>query len=230
MSLRSLLTTVLAIIVTASVAGTILYVRRQPPRAEVSAVPREEGEPGGEPLVKVEDFAPEHYEQGKPAWKVRLANIAVEKGGRTITTGTLREGLIYDKQGRPAVRVAASQITYDTARYDFDVSGGVSVVSPKGAVISTDKLHWDNKSRALLAPGKVTVRIKGATVTTSGLRFDTPKQIVYCPNQVRIDTGRSEGVGRDLVYYLDSEPQRWTLRNAQMVIDVQEAKERTGAR
>ncbi len=226
MSLKSLVIILAALVIVATVVGTVAYVRRQPPQiapakaAEVGTLPQE-------PALKVEDFAPEHYEAGRPAWKIRLAELAVEKGGRTITTGNLQEGLIYDKQGRPAVRVTAKTVTYETTRYDFDVAGGVRVVSPKGALISTEKLHWDNKSRFLTAPGKVTVRVKGITVTTAGLRFDTPKQAVYCPNQVRIDTGRSEGVGRNLVYDLNTD--RWSLQNVQMVINVQEAKERTGA-
>jgi LPS export ABC transporter protein LptC len=227
MSVRALVTTVIAILLVAAVTGTILYSRCQPGRA--AGGPGSKGPEAAQvPAVKVEDFTPQHYEAGRPAWKIRLAELAIEKGGRTITTGQLREGLIYDQQGRPAVRVTASTVNYDTTKYDFDVAGGVRVISPKGAVISTEKVHWDNQSRQLIAPGKVVVRVKGATVTTSGLTFDTPKQIVYCPNQLRIDTGRSEGVGRNLVYYLDSEPQKWTLQNVQMVIDVQEAEERTG--
>jgi len=227
MSLRSLVTIVAAIVIVAAVVGTVLYVRRQPPWVASGKV-AEEGSTPQEPAVKVEEFAPEHYEAGRPAWKIRLAELAVEKGGRTISTGKLKEGLIYDQQGRPAVRVTAKTVTYDTTKYDFDVAGGVRVVSPKGAVISTEKVHWENKSRFLTAPGKVTVRVKGVSVTTAGLKFDTPKQAVYCPNEVRIDTGRSKGVGRDLVYDLNTD--RWSLRNVQMVIDVQEAKERTGTR
>ena len=123
------------------------------------------------------------------------------------------------------IRLNRKSQGYDTTKYDFDVTGAVRVVSPKGAVISTQKVHWDNKTRALTAPGQVVVHIKGVTVTTSGLRFDTPTQTVYCPNQIRIDTGRSDGVGRNLVYDLNTD--RWTLQNVQMVIDVQEAKERT---
>ena len=224
MSLKTLLTVVAGIVVLAVVLGAVIYARRQPPAIPPTSVAGEGATPK-EPAVKVEEFAPEHYEGGRPAWKIRLAELAVEKGGRTITTGQLREGLIYDKLGRPAVRVTASTVNYDTTKYDFDVTGAVRVVSPKGAVISTQKVHWDNKTRALTAPGQVVVHIKGVTVTTSGLRFDTPTQTVYCPNQIRIDTGRSDGVGRNLVYDLNTD--RWTLQNVQMVIDVQEAKERT---
>ena len=35
-------------------------------------------------------------------------------------------------------------------------------------------------------------------VTTAGLKFDTDKQIVYAPNQVRMDTGRSNCIGKNL--------------------------------
>jgi uncharacterized protein YbjT (DUF2867 family) len=164
----------------------------------------------------------------QPLYVDDLASLAVETGGRTITGGALKEGVIYDKQGRPAVRVTANTVNYDTAKYDFDVAGGVRVVSPRGAVISTEKLHWDNATRTLIAPGSVTVHVREATITTSGLRFDTPTQRVYCPNQIRMDTGRSDAIGQNLTYDLNTG--EWQLKNAQMVISVQEARERTGVR
>jgi LPS export ABC transporter protein LptC len=226
MSLKNLATVVVAILLVAAVGGAMLYVRRQTSSPETTGPappPRPKAE---EPAVKVEEFAPEHYEQGRPAWKIRLADLAVEKGGETITSSRLREGLIYDREGRPAVRVTASTVQYDTGKHNFDVSGGCHVVSPRGAVINTEKIHWDNATRMLTAPGSVTVRVKGVTITASGLRFDTSTQTVYCPNQVRLNTGRSDGVGRNLTYNLDTG--RWSLHSAQMVIDVEEARERTG--
>jgi len=118
-------------------------------------------------------------------------------------------------------------VKYDTATYDFDVEGNVRVVSPKGAVISTNTVHWDNKSRSLSAPGQVMLRTQDkVTVITAGLRFETPTQTVFCPNQVRMQTDRSEGVGRDLTYKLETGGFRW--HQVQLVIDIQEAKERTG--
>jgi len=225
MSAKALLTTVLAIVLVGLIAGAMLYARRQPGEPEAAGAPPV-GE-SAEPVLEVEQFAPEHYERGRPAWKVKLAHLAVETGGQTITAGRLKEGLIYDPQGRPAVRVTADTVQYDTVSYDFDVAGNVHVVSPKGAVITTDKVHWDNHSRNLTAPGQVMLRTQDKiTVVTAGLRLDTPTQTVYCPNQVRMQTDRSNAVGRNLIYALDTG--RYSLRDLQMVIDTQEAKERTG--
>jgi lipopolysaccharide assembly outer membrane protein LptD (OstA) len=202
-------------------------VRRQPLGAGPAVVSGPTEGEEAEPVVEVEQFAPEHYEGGRPTWKVKLAHLAVETGGQTVTAGRLREGLIYDKQGRPAVRLTADTVKYSTTSYDFDVEGNVRVVSPKGAVISTSKVHWDNKGRTLNAPGQVLLRTQdNITVVTAGLRLETPTQTVYCPNQVRMATGRSDAVGRNLVYKLDTGG--FTLQDLQMVIDTREAKERTG--
>jgi len=225
-SVRALTTTVLLVILVGLIAGAVLYVRRQPAGATPGTVGPTQEE-GKQPVVEVEQFAPEHFEGGRPTWKVKLAHLSVETGGQTVTAGAMREGLIYDKQGHPAVRVTANTVKYDTTSYDFDVEGNVRVVSPKGAVITTNQVHWDNKSRNLTAPGQVMLRTQDkVTVITAGLRFDTPTQTVYCPNQIRMQTDRSEGVGRDLTYKLETGGFR--LRDPQMVIDVQEAKERTG--
>jgi len=229
MSWRSLVTTTIAIILGGTLAGTLLYLRQRP-RGGGDAGPTA-GESGPSdtatrPAIEVEELAAEHREAGRPTWKIRLAQLQVEKGGRTITAGRLRDGVIYDRQGQPAVRVTAREVKYDTLQYNFDVEGAVSIVSPKGARISTEKVHWDNKTRTLNAPGRVMLRTKDdVTVTTAGLTFDTPTQVVYCPNQVRMRTGRSDVIGKKLEYKLENGA--FTLRSVQMVIDVEEAKEQT---
>ena len=227
MSLRALTTTVVAIVLVGLVVGAVIHVRR-PPTGGGPALGLPTGEEEGkEPVVEVQQPSFEHFEGGRPAWKVKLSHLAVETGGQTITGGRMREGLIYDKQGRPAVRVTANTVKYDTSTYNFDVEGNVRVVSPKGAVISTNKVHWDNKSRNLSTPGQVMLRTQDkVTVVTAGLRLDTPTQTVFCPNQVRIQSERSDGVGRDLKYNLDTGG--FVLKDLQMVIDIEEAKQRTG--
>ncbi len=226
---KSLTTTVIAIVLVSIVAGTLLYLRQQSAGREGAGTLLAEPGPGGEeaePAIEVQDFAPEHFEEGRPAWKIRLTQLQVEKGGRTITAGKLREGVIYDRKGQPAVRVTADKVKYDTVQYDFDVEGEVRIVSPKGALISTEKVHWDNRTRTLNAPGRVMLRTKDdVTVTTAGLKFDTPTQIVHCPNQVRMQTGRSDVIGKKLEYKLENGA--FTLHAVQMVIDVEEAKEQT---
>ncbi len=229
MSWRSLATTVVAIILVGTLAGTLLYLRQRPrPGGDAGPVAGESGprDTAARPAIEVEELAAEHREGGRPTWKIRLAQLQVEKGGRTITAGRLRDGIIYDRKGQPAVRVTAQQVKYDTVQYDFDVEGEVRIVSPKGARISTEKVHWDNKTRTLNAPGRVMLRTKDdVTVTTAGLKFDTPTQVVYCPNQVRMRTGRSDVIGKKLEYKLENGA--FTLHSVQMVIDVEEAKEQT---
>ncbi len=226
MTVRVLVTTVITVLLVGLIVGAVIYVRRTPPMTSPAAPGGPTGE-ASEPVVEVEQFSPEHLEGGRPAWKVKLSHLAVETGGQTVTAGRMREGLIYDRQGRPAVRVTADTVKYDTASYNFDVEGNVRIVSPKGAVISTQKVHWDNQSRSLTAPGQVMLRTQDKiTVITAGLRFDTPTQIVHCPNQVRMRTDRSDAVGRNLEYKLETGA--FVLRDLQMVIDTQEARERTG--
>lgn len=229
MSGKNLAAVVIAIVLVSVIAGTLLYLRQRPQRTGETAAALAEsgaGDEEAEPAIEVQDFAPEHFEEGRPAWKIRLSQLQVEKGGRTITAGKLREGVIYDREGRPAVRVTADRVKYDTVQYDFDVEGKVRIVSPKGALISTEKVHWDNGTRTLNAPGRVMLRTRDdVTVTTAGLKFDTPTQTVRCPNQVRMQTGRSDVIGKQLEYKL--EDGAYTLHSVQMVIDIEEAKEQT---
>ena len=232
MPVKALVATVIGVVLVGAIAFTVIYVRREAAKANGDAngqgrVAEEGVDEETEAMLEVQGLAPEHYEGGRPAWKIKLARLAVEKGGRTITAGDLKEGLIYDKQGNPAVRVTAKTVEYDAVTSDFDLSGNVRIVSPKGAVISTQKVHWDSKLRTLTTPGQIMLRTKNEiTVVTAGLKFDTPTQIIYCPNQVRMDTGRSDLIGRNLKYPLEKGPV--TMESAQGVIDIGEAQERTG--
>ncbi len=233
MSIRALVITITVIILVGTIGLTAVYVRNEAAKAkadvEMNGGPtngRDGESDAPRPLLEVDEFTLEHHEQGHAAWKVRLSNLAVETGGRTVSAGGLKEGIIYGKDGKPAVRVTAERVNYDTISYDFDMTGKVRVVSPKGAVITTDKVHWDNKSRSLTTPGRIILRTTDRiTVTTAGMKFDTDAQTVYAPNQVRLETGKSNCIGKNLTYPLDSN--RFTLDNVQMVVDVDEARERT---
>ncbi|MGQ9731035.1 MAG: LPS export ABC transporter periplasmic protein LptC [Candidatus Zipacnadales bacterium] len=229
MPLKTLVAVVIVIVLGSLMGGVVLYVRSQavqehpaPPLAQEK--PEQEDQ---EAILEVEQFSPQHFEGGRPAWKIKLSHLEVQKGGRTVTGGQLREGLIYNQQGKPAVRFTAERVKYDTVNHNFDVEGRVRIVSPKGAVISTNTVHWDNKTRTLTTPGRVTLRTQdNVSVVTAGLRFDTPTQTVHCPNQVRIATGRSNLIGEKLEYKLENGA--FSLRNLQGVIDIEEAKQRTG--
>ncbi len=183
--------TIAAVVV---VAGVVMLVRRTPS----PSVPSESQQPGG--TVKVSQPVVSHAEKGALAWQLQLREMNISAGGRTVAAQGLREGLIYDSEGKPIVRVTADRISGDTTTRNFSVTGNVTVTTPKGVVFSTDTVKWIQDEGKLECPGLVTMRSKQMTVTTTGLEFYVNQDLVKCPNFIKMVNGENTLVGRNLRY------------------------------
>lgn len=164
-----------------------------------------------------------HVEHGKVAWRVILDEVALETGGSAVKVQGLREGIIYDQTGQPALRVTAKQIRGDTTRKNFEVMGQVTVSSPKGLVITTERVKWINDEQRLTCPGQVTMRGKSIVVTTSQLDYNLREEKVHCPNRVRMYSGNNRLVGQSLKYDVKTGITD-IIGGVQMVINPEEAK------
>ncbi len=212
------------VLLAAAVIAHARYLRAKPATAPA---PRS-GPAAQEPGVYIEDFAPKHYQQGRLAWGLQLGKVHLSAGAGDVTAFDLKEGIIYDKQGLPAVRVSADKIRYDLTKRDFEVTGNVEVASVRGAVISTDRVLWTHATGVLKAPGRVAMTAPQASVTTSGLSFDTRTEVIECPREVTIRTAKSSISGRRLVYNLATES--FELSGVRMSVDIEEAREKLGVR
>ncbi len=136
----------------------------------------------------------------------------------------LDEAIIYGKVGEPLVRLTADKITGHTGRRDFEVSGNVRVVSYRAAIITTDKLSWNQEGQLLTCPADVEVRNKQALIVTSGLDYFVAQDLVKCPGQVTMYAGENTVVGTNLEYNVASG--NFRLEKIQMVFHAEEAKEK----
>lgn len=160
---------------------------------------------------------------GKPAWKVILDKVQLSSGGNTVAAQGLREGLVYDDAGKPVVRITARQVTADINRKDFEVTGQVTVTSPRGVVITTEKAQWLNAQQMVRCPGTVVTRAKNLVITTRGLDYSVQADTLTCPNQVRMYSGNNRLVGRSLKY--DNKTGIADVVGVQIVVNPQEAKQ-----
>jgi LPS export ABC transporter protein LptC len=159
---------------------------------------------------------------GHTAWRVLLDSLELESGGNTLTAKGLREGIVYDEKGTPVVRITAQQVTADTNRKDFSVTGKVTVVSPKGMILTTERADWINDLQTVRAPGPVVMRTKSIVITATGLDYNIKTDQVTSPNQVRVYSGNNRLVGRGLKYDLNT---GWVdLANVQVVVNPSEGK------
>jgi lipopolysaccharide export system protein LptC len=179
-----------------------------------------------EPLVSLHESVIQHGGAGSGGWKLQVDEMNLAGGGRAVSAAGLREGLIYDAQGRPVLRISAAKAIYNTARKDFEVSGGVKVVSHQGAIITTERMLWLPEPQILRCPGPVTVRSEGVTITTDALDLHVPEDLVKSTSQVRLRTPDGRLTGRNLIYNLKTHD--YTLESIQAVFTVDEAREELG--
>lgn len=160
---------------------------------------------------------------GRTAWRVLLDSLELETGGNTLTAKGLREGIVYDEKGKPVVHITAQQVKADTNRKDFSVTGKVTVTSPKGMVITTERADWINDLQTVRAPGPVVMKTKSLVITATGLDYNIKTDQVTSPNQVRVYSGNNRLVGRGLKYDVNT---GWVdLANVQVVVNPSEGKQ-----
>lgn len=165
-----------------------------------------------------------HGENGRLDWKLYLDQIELQAGGSIIGARGLREGLVYDASGAPGVRVTAQRVTGDATRRNFEVTGDVVVTSPKGIVITTDKVNWLNDQQELHCPGPVVMRSRGRVFVASTLDYFINTDLVRCPSQARVYSGNNRIVGQQLTYNVQTGIVD-IVGGIQMVLNVKEAKQ-----
>ena len=203
-------------IVAAGAVVTVRWVTRERPPEQL------DGRDPDRPAISIEESVVEHSVGGTPAWQLQIEQIEIAGGGRAVAASDLREGLVYD-QGKPVVRISAGKATYQTADKSFEVTGGVKVVSHRGAIITTSQVQWIPTTETLHCPAEVTMRAEGVTVRTQDLDLIVPQDIARTANRVQVRTEHGQLTGRNLVYNLQTHG--YTLDSIQAVFAVDAARE-----
>ncbi len=218
-SARRIIAGLLLVVVAAAVTWFMVEWLRRP------APGREEGREVSAPMVSLRESVVEHSRGGEPAWRLNIEEIQIGGGGRAVAAAGLREGLVYD-QGKPVVRISAGQATYNTTDQSFQVTGGVKVVSVRGAIVTTTQVQWVPTTQTLHCPEEVTMRAEGVTLRTESLDLIVPQDLVRAPGRTQVRTRDGQLTGRDLTYHLDTGA--YTLRNIQAVFTLESAREELG--
>jgi lipopolysaccharide export system protein LptA len=179
---------------------------------------------GGKPQAVLTAPELKHSEGGHLAWRVLLEKANLTGGGNLVEARGLREGIIYDRQGRPSIRVTADRVQADATRKNFTMLGHVVVASPKGIVITTEQVQWLNDEQRLHCPANVTLKARKLAVTTSALDYLVDANLVRCPNQVRMYSGNNRVAGRSLSYNTETGVVD-VVGGVQMVINPSEARQ-----
>ena len=176
------------------------------------------------PALSVKESVVEHSEGGRLGWKLRVEEVEMSGGGATVAATGLKDGLIYDAQGRPVLRLTAAKAKYNTARKDFELTGKVTVVSERSVVITTERVQWMPEQQTLRCPGEVKMTAEDLTLTADHLDLIVPEDIVKASDRVRMEMGEDRLTGRNLTYNLDTKD--FTLDAVQATFAPESAKEK----
>jgi len=215
---RRMIALALLLAATAAAAWVITGVLLRAPADQEAT----DGREPGAPAVSMRESVVQHSQQGQPSWRLNIDEIQITGGGQAVAAAGLREGLVYD-EGKPVVRISAGEATYNTGDKSFEVTGGVRVVSHRGAIITTAKVQWRPETQTLHCPGEVTMRAEGITLRTESMDMIVPQDLVRAPGRVQLRTGDGQLTGRELTYQLDTGA--YHLRSIQAVFTVESARE-----
>lgn len=165
-----------------------------------------------------------HSEGGRVAWRVLLDEANILSGASLVEGSKLREGIIYDRQGVPVIRVTADRVQADATRRNFTLLGHVSVTSPRGILITTQQVQWFNDEQRLHCPTAVTLKAHKLAVTTSTLDYLVEAKLVRCPAAVRLYSGNNRVSGKSLTYNTETGIVD-VVGGVQMVVNPSEARQ-----
>lgn len=235
MRYQRLLILAAVLLLVGTAAGYLVYGRLRshppsPPAQTSSPAPTAQAVPpaGRREEVLLRRPVIKHTEGGRLAWQVRLKELKIAAGAQAVSAAGMQEAVIYGKTGEPALRLTAQTATGNTADRNLEVAGDVRAATPRGAVVTTDRVRWLEQERRLFCPNQVTVRTRNAALTTRGLSYYVDQDLVKAPGLVRVYSGDNKLFGRQLAYNVQTEA--FSMKKVQAIFSPRDVRQRLGQR
>jgi hypothetical protein len=141
--------------------------------------------------LQMEDAVISVRGKGHLRLRVNAREITVSRDRRSITVDGLRDGLLYNSQEQPAVKVAADRMVYQTPTgdmasttdTDLALTGGIeaTTVAPGGPRLAASTAVWNSVTGIVQSSAPVTITFAhdSGTAVADGLRFDTRTHNLY---------------------------------------------------
>jgi len=108
---------------------------------------------------------------GNRSWRFKARSVEVSRDRfYTIFTG-IRDGVVYSNN-RPALRLSAHRIIYDSYTEGLRATGRITLAAGQNLSLTTDSLTWDPRQRKLVCPSRVTIVTAGGKGSAGGLSAD----------------------------------------------------------
>lgn len=163
-------------------AWSLRYFSRYQP---LSAFGAEYAQPGlGEVGLRADDVLVVAHEGGRRRWRVAARTLTFSRDRRTVRVDSIRQGLLYDPEGKPEVSLTAGHVVYSTplgtvgaspiGTLRVDTNVRAVVLSAQRPTLDTQVLVWDALRGELSSPGPLTATMPRLAVSAGSGVYDRP--------------------------------------------------------
>lgn len=148
--------------------------------------PRQSSMPTPEELPdqEVSDFVATETDQGRIEWKMYARSAATYRARNTIVARGVRIDF-FDEQGERSSTLSADSGEMNDLNHDMTARGNVVIQATEGTRMTTDLLHFVNRTQRIVTESFVRVERRGDVLTGYGFESDPDLKNFQFKRQVR---------------------------------------------
>jgi len=127
--------------------------------------------------LRLEDAELSGRSNGRKAWRFRAKVVEVSQDRSQTTFTNLDKGIVYDSE-KPAMRLSASKLTYNSFSRDIVGQGRIRVTANNNISIGTELLTWSSSGRRLICPGPVSIDMGAGKGSAGSLEADLANDVL----------------------------------------------------
>lgn len=140
--------------------------------------------PGELPDQEVSDFVATETDQGLVEWKMYARSAATYRSRNTIVARGVRIDF-FDEQGERSSTLSADSGEMNDLTHDMTARGSVVIQATEGTRMTTDLLHFVNRTQRIVTESFVRVERRGDVLTGYGFESDPDLKNFQFKRQVR---------------------------------------------
>ncbi|MDQ2798615.1 MAG: hypothetical protein M3Y13_03105 [Armatimonadota bacterium] len=177
-----LLLSLLGIAFVGLTAWSLRYFSRYQP---LTSLAQSYVQPGlGQIALQATDVLVVAHEGGRRRWRVSARTLTFSRDRRTVSVDGIKQGLLYDAQGRPEASLTAGHAVYQTTfgpisdsalgilRMDTQIRA--VLLNASHPVLQSQALVWNSLNNHLSSPGPLTAALPHLSVTAGNATYDLP--------------------------------------------------------
>ncbi len=124
------------------------------------------------------------HSAGRRRWRMAAGTVTFSRDRRSLTVEGIRNGLLYDRLGKPQVSLSAARAAYQTPFGAMGFSSGANlrldgqiratILAAPRPILVTQSLVWDSFRNQISSPTPVSVTLPRLTVTAGSGTYALP--------------------------------------------------------